>query len=776
MKTKGLRSRQFKLSLAITFLMLGTLPFALYSILQDATFDTGSEATEEDQPIVCEISFPFVSPISIQEDTTVQLRLTAQEFGGTNELEYEDIESIVVTSENQGELFSQTYEVGDAVNNASLYSESFTYKGLTTGNDTLSGVVTSVLPSGDKTSTACKVVTPLSANTVTIAAVNGMPIFSTSPNSANPSNDIKDGDTYSYTLTATDPEGDDISYYASFTPNADWMKISTIKDGSGGQLEIKFEGVPDTPESYLANVFIHDGYNQHLSSQSWTISVSPSSNDTPQVTVATPEKGDSYTKGEDATISWTATDRNQIINYKVYLAENPASEEDWIELVSLNHNYGAYILDTTNVAAGNYVAIVEATDNQDPALTGKGTSGLFTISATPIDDTTDNEPDDGPVLTIPQIKDITPENGAKLENLRPTIGGTLIAGKDATVETTTITLTIDDQDVTDDIEFVKQSDSEFKVIYKSDENMDGGEHKIALSFKDSNGKTASEEWTFTINNGDSDTISIFGFEIAKRTAIIIGVGLLIILAALAVPWILYMAWKGNEDKQEYDIYSTGSGFSDYTPNTSPEPTYTPTVTSTPQDNIGSTTDFSTGVGFIPDSQNSYENTEVSYTPEPSAYMPTGIENPVTEADELADITEYDIPQPIQPEAPVPPSEYAAGEDGPGYDYNNLRNGAQSTEISTDTASAPEAPVAEVVETPISKEIPVQNNAPAIIESSEATQTVNKPVFNTAQPGNDSEVLTGEIDKSTQELNQLAEALQSQQGSDPYAFLEDSDKQ
>lgn len=709
MKTKGPRSRQFKMSLIATLVILLTIPLAIYSLLQDFSFDPSSDASEITTPIVCTISFPFVSPLSIAEDNQVQLRLIAEELGGETEQTYEDILRIEVSSQLQGALLSKEYAI-EGVDDVTIVQEPILYSANKKGIDTITGIVTSVTPAGEEIETECVVITPLSANKITVLAANNAPFFSSSPNSAVPSNNIKDGLSYKYVVKASDPEGDDISFHASFTPGADWMTISVVKDGKGGELELKFEGVADVPASYLANVFIHDGYNQHLRSQSWAISVSPSKNDIPIVTVSEPGPDTSVQSGQDLQIVWEAEDLNQIVGYKLYYSTNPGNKDTWVLIDGLSHKFGTYIFDTTGLETGNYAIIVEATDNQDPAAIGFGVSELFGVNKG-APGSQDPGPDDGPVLTIPQIIEVSPKDGSTIKNRKATISATLIAGKGATIDTTSIKMELDNKDISSQIELAKQSESEYRVLYKPEDDLSSGEHQVKVEFEDSDGDSADKTWSFTVEGDDDEVYTIFGFDIPKRTATIIGVGILILLAALIVPWLLYLAWR-NSDDDDYTPYSTG-GFGDDSPTYTPtpyEPPSTDPVATTETTTSYDTSSFSTGVGSLP---------------------PVEVEDvtPVEPSTEVA----YTPPQEYQPQ------DFLGGETSQSYDYSQP----------TPEASVDNPPKQEEAST-----LPV-------VTAASADSSINPP----AQPE--------EVSAQGDELTQLAQALEESKKDDPYSFLDEN---
>jgi hypothetical protein len=289
--------------------------------------------------------------------------------------------------------------------------------------------------------------------------------------------------------------------------------------------------------------------------------VEPTENDIPEVGILTPSSPTSITQGDLLEIEWKGTDRNQITTYKVYIASNPGNENTWITLDdNLAHTYGRYLLNTEDIIPGTYKVIVQAVDNQDPPAVGSAISPEINISQRPEDitdggtDGGDDGPDDGPVIEDPQITNITPSDDSEITNERPSISATLISGGDKTVNTDSIVFTFNNNDLSDQIEIATITDQKVSVSYTPENDLEVGSHKVMIEFEDSEGDQTSREWTFSLvsEEDDSETFSIFGYDLSKRTAYIIGAGIVILLLALMIPWLLYLAWR--EDEDEYGVY------------------------------------------------------------------------------------------------------------------------------------------------------------------------------------------------------------------------------
>lgn len=519
-----------------TFFLLVSIPLVTWGVI-NGSFDIRNMAFDsvtvsDENP--CVISLPNVNPYTLEVGQSITIQVDA-------DLKDAGISSLKI-SDSTGTLIHQE----DFEKAPTSIATSFKFTPLKSGVVDMLGIVSKV----GGGSVACTISSEYDILGLKAMANNDIPIFTTVPAGSKPSQDIKTGIAYEYTLVATDIDGDHINYSYSFTPGAPWLKPTIIEDGSNGKLTIKFRGSTELPASYLANVFIHDGYSKHLASQTWVISVSPAENDIPIVRIISPYQSTKINQGETISAAWEASDLNQITKYELYLSQNPADESSW---KTINNNISSkttsYLIDTSKLAAGTYKIIVKATDNQSPALAGIGLSPEITVSGsiTPPPD------DDIVVLADPQVINMSPNSTDTVKNKQVTIKATLIAGKNASIEGDSIVVKLDDKDITSSISINKISEIEHTVIYQPSEDLSTGLHKMEIYLKDSNGKSTTKSWTFTIQAEETVTegyVKILGYEVSQRTLIIIGVGVLVIILAIVVPLIIFSVWKEDQRKKE----------------------------------------------------------------------------------------------------------------------------------------------------------------------------------------------------------------------------------
>jgi hypothetical protein len=536
MKSKNAPQSEKRNFLILSLFLVLCLPLIVWQLVSDENFDLRNFAFQEvevGEEYPCVISFPNVNPYSLEANKTVRIQVegVSQNSGITD---------VLITDQTGEALFSKKYD-----SSQKEIAEIFEF----TPSESKEYELIGTLSEGSYTS-ACVISSPYDVLGVRAVAENKAPEFTSSPVDSQPSQDIDTGTSYEYTLTASDPEGDFINYIFSFTPNTQWLNYTVINDGSHGNLKIQFKGNTSTPASYLANVFIHDGYSKHLRSQSWIISVDPAENDVPRVTILSPWQALTLSQGQPLTIKWAATDRNAITHYELYLAQNLDNEDSWYPVdKEIAYNVEEYTIDTEDISAGNYKAIIKAPDNQDPPLIGKGVSPLIEILGEEFD-----MPDDKVQLPEPQVINFSPNGEDEITNPLITIRASLLASTDAEIVEDSITIKVDGRDVTSLAKFNKISNSEYTIIYQTEEAYETGLHKVEISFDDTNELTSTKSWTFNIvtEERDPDKFYIFGYGIQKMIVYIVGGGLLLLLLALIVPLILVKVWKEDESTVNQD--------------------------------------------------------------------------------------------------------------------------------------------------------------------------------------------------------------------------------
>ncbi|KUK77405.1 MAG: transmembrane(s)protein [candidate division WS6 bacterium 34_10] len=519
------------------FLVL-CLPLIVWQVVNE-DFDWRDLAFQEvevSEENPCVISFPNVNPYTLEVGSTVRMQIEgiSQASG---------ITSVAILNRSGETVFSKEYD-----NSQEEIVESFEFTPTQERVYDLSGSI-----SEGEYDTACVISSPYDVKGIRAVANNSAPEFTSSPLDSKPSQDIDTGVGYEYILTATDPENDFINYTFSFTPNNQWLKYNVIENGNNGKLKIQFKGSTSEPASYLANVFIHDGYSKHLRSQSWIVSVNPAENDVPKVTIISPWEAISIEQGKPLTIKWGATDRNAITNYELYMAQSLQDEDSWKTIDDdIPYNVEEYTFNTSELSAGLYKAVIKAPDNQDPPLVGRGISPQIEIIGEEVEEE-EEKPDDQVEIPEPQIINVSPTE-EDIKNRLITIRASLLASENAEINVDSIKIKLDGEDITPQAKFNKISESEFTLIYQTEEEYEGGLHKVEITFEDTEELQAEKSWTFNItaDQRDPDKFYIFGYGISKLVVYVIAGGLLLLILSLIVPLILVRVWREDEETVEED--------------------------------------------------------------------------------------------------------------------------------------------------------------------------------------------------------------------------------
>jgi hypothetical protein len=539
----SLRKSKQKPIIYLTFLLILSLPLILFALAQE-NFDIRRRAFQDLQlsdEYQCLISFPHVNPYSLEEGSTITVQVDARiKDDFAKELEIYDTDGEIIHSE--------TFE-GSPLE----FETSFTYSPKVSGKADMTGIVRK----GQGGIVECQITSPYDIQGLQVLPQNTAPKFQSKPSESIPSQNIETGDMYEYTLTATDINGDNINFSYSFTPRADWLKPTIIEDGSQGSLTIKFKGSTIKPASYLAHVLIHDGYSKNVRSQSWVINVNPKENDIPIVTIIDPAESLRIDRGVTFGTSWESIDLNHIVRHELYITNNPTNEELWIPVdQNIPYNKNNYNIDTSELKPGTYKVIVKSVDNQDPPASGIGISPEIVISAVTEDDD-DKKKDDEVILKQPQVVNVSPSSTDEVTNRLVTVRATLIASESAEIDDETIVFKLDDKDFSNDIRINRITEREYTTIFQPERELDEGLHKAEILFKDSEGQEVSRSWDFVIASDreiNDGVLTVFGYEIPRNVVIIVGIGILTVILALAIPFIIFSIWKGDKRRDEKEPY------------------------------------------------------------------------------------------------------------------------------------------------------------------------------------------------------------------------------
>lgn len=519
--------------------------------------------------------YPPAQPDTIPAGFASALKLEASDTDGGI------ARAIVNLSNEKGIVESKTWTAEDAPQSLYINKNSMpplTFIAQDTGVYTYSTQVTD----NDGATAECDIHGAPKINVV-IPGENGSPVFKTDPyTQSSPGTSLNIGQSYTYTVEATDPESDAMDYFV--LNNTGWLTF-TVNSNKAGSFKGTFSGTPTAAGSYTAGIAFNDGAHNHYSTQLWVINVNYPENDIPVVKISLPPSGYTVENNQKMRIEWTATDHNLITSFNVYISTDPGNEATFVPLITgLSYNFNAYVWDVGATTPGHYYIVVRATDNQTPPATGTGISPSFGISVS-----TQETPKTQPVVTShPTITNLYPSDKSEISKSTPFISADFTASDNMVIKENSVVVKLDDNDVTEKSTIEGEKAHSGSFMYKPSQPIGPGTHKVSVMFEDSSGQTASKTWTFIIykkdegaDDGDAEDdtkngemITIFGFKIPRRIAIIVGVGVVLLIIALLIPWFFYAAWRSSqsEDDDQYFFAEPSSRNWRMTMGTSPKST------------------------------------------------------------------------------------------------------------------------------------------------------------------------------------------------------------
>lgn len=336
-------------------------------------------------------------------------------------------------------------------------------------------------------------------------APNHAPVFESEPETK-----AVVGETYSYTLSAKDPDsGDTVSYGWSKKPS--WLSWNASQH--------KLSGTPssaDANKTFRVSVSATDG--EATTTQSFVITVvgdvAGASTEPPVVTIFYPTQGAQLYCGQSF-IKWEATDADgTVASIKL---EYSTDQENWSTIAEeVDGSEVRYDWDVCNLTYGTYYVSVTAVD--DTGVPGVGQSEAFAIV------------DAASIQAGPDIVNWKPESSSIVNESQPVISADFVATTSAIDETTAIIM-VDDENVTGSSVVSVNGFS-----YTPQNAISEGEHTVTVTISDVDGRTSELTWTFTI-------ALTGGLSWPAVTAIICAI---LALLALLIAWI----WKRRKDGKD----------------------------------------------------------------------------------------------------------------------------------------------------------------------------------------------------------------------------------
>jgi len=347
-------------------------------------------------------------------------------------------------------------------------------------------------------------------HTVIVGNINKPPKITSNPAKL----DYKVGESFSYQIMATDPDGDKINYQLITAP-------SFLQINANGLISSK--GALQAAGTYAAKVRVDDGKGMKAE-QSFTIKVTEVEK-TLDFNFSEP-KPDAEIE-DSGTIKWSVAGNVEIVEITISYSTDKLT---WTELTKLPASARDYTWVVNDLPAGEYYLRLQLKD-KDGKIYEK-ISEKFTVAAK--EDTTP------PVEEIPLISSLTPEADAEVTEKKPEISAQIQATAGAGLTLEKISVKLDDNELTN----CQLEETKISCIPESD--LEDGKHMVTLVVEDSKGKKAVKEWQFDIKtdtgsgNGGENVINIFGRNIPSDTFTLALLILCAGLILLIIPWLIYV--------------------------------------------------------------------------------------------------------------------------------------------------------------------------------------------------------------------------------------------
>lgn len=345
--------------------------------------------------------------------------------------------------------------------------------------------------------------------------VNTPPDITSTPSNTN----YLVGQSFGYDVNATDPEGDVLVYSLVNAP--EFLQINS----STGEITSKGELVQ--PGSFSFSVRATDPDGAYDSQALELIVVQEPTPVTPVVRIVNPEAGD-IVVADIVNIVWEYEGIN-VVGIEVFYSQDL---ESWEKLATLEGAVNSYDWDIDELGNGEYYLKVVITDAE--GFTYERVSEAFSI---------DNEQGEQ-IISSAAITEVKPEPDSDIENLEK-IEAVFVPSDGANVKVDSLKVLLDDNDITSQCAL----GDGFRLVCTVTELIESGQHKIVVSFSDTNEQTAQKEWTFNVverEEGIEDDGRDSGILNTSTALIILSICLIAGLL-IAIPWFLYNLWRRNNE-------------------------------------------------------------------------------------------------------------------------------------------------------------------------------------------------------------------------------------
>lgn len=325
--------------------------------------------------------------------------------------------------------------------------------------------------------------------------------------------DISLNQVFSFKISATDPDGDPLTY--SLVSSPDFMSI----DAASGLIS----GKP-TEVGNLRFIVNADDKKGGIDSEEFVLNVlSEQSSD--EVKFLFPSSNSTLTSVNN-TIEW---DIRSGIQVKSIVLSYSKDKKEWVELSRIDRNLEKYTWDIASLEETDYYLRIQLTDSSNSLF--EVISSKFAVKK------------EGTVSGT-NISELQPQEGSTITNKKPVISATFVLPTGVNVAIEQIKFYLDDRE---DLTVCDKTAQSISCTLAAE--LAEGVHTVYIEINDTSGATVVKEWSFTISEdgeSNSDNKPTINTNTVQLIIIVFAIGFVLI----ALPWSVYLFIKRRKASQD----------------------------------------------------------------------------------------------------------------------------------------------------------------------------------------------------------------------------------
>jgi hypothetical protein len=391
---------------------------------------------------------------------------------------------------------------------------------------------------------------------ITIVNQNQPPYFTQFPNDLI----LNENETFSFDLSAIDPDGDELIYRLTQAPNFVTLNEQTLK--------ITAPFISNNQTSYPITIEVDDNLSG-ATMHSFTLTIlkeqtntqpqqsnQPNSTNTQDSTeinlkFISPQTEQTI-KENEFQIEWETSSN---LNIKHFELEYSTNLNTFFKIADINNTKRKYLWDIREIDDGSYYLRIKAILDNDVILSRL--SDKFSVEK------------NGEQINVPLILNVSPANGAVVTPDITEIKGDLVPTQNSQIDIQSFKFLLNEQDLT---ELCVAETTKFTCTLK--DPLEEAVHEAKIYISDTNNSENEFIWQFTVSQDKTteesqieDTKStesnqkliLFNREVKEKSLILFLVICCSILILIFVPWILHAIWRKDNDETESDYFTQTEG-------------------------------------------------------------------------------------------------------------------------------------------------------------------------------------------------------------------------